>query len=181
MSAATRWSGRTSALNREEVLKEHRPLIFKLAKPYFDRASKDDLMQEGNIALLEALETWDPARGASLWTYARPYVLGAIFKAANKEDPSAPTEEDLLAEYAEEQLYPSPEDFYLIKEREALLQKAVVAAKLGEADRELLDAWMQCGGRQEEIGEILGLPQRTVSDRVKRLFAHIREHVARLS
>ncbi len=40
----------------------------------------EDLMQVGYVGLLKAINSFDPARGFSLATYARPYITGEIKK-----------------------------------------------------------------------------------------------------
>jgi RNA polymerase primary sigma factor len=43
-----------------------------------------DLMQEGVLALLEALRRYDPGLGVPFWAYAAPWVHGAIYRLAQE-------------------------------------------------------------------------------------------------
>ncbi len=68
------------------VIKKHERLIRYIAIPFASGGvSLDDLMQEGKIALLGAARTYDPSLGIALWTYARKFVLGAMFRFRTKE------------------------------------------------------------------------------------------------
>jgi RNA polymerase sigma factor (sigma-70 family) len=61
---------------RARVVEAHLPLIAAMARRYQKPplVSRAELIQEGVAGLLETLERYDPSRGASLWTYARPTV-----------------------------------------------------------------------------------------------------------
>lgn len=48
-------------------------------------ADRDDLIQEGRIALLTAIGRFDASRGVALWTFARPFVVGAMLRWASTE------------------------------------------------------------------------------------------------
>jgi RNA polymerase sigma factor (sigma-70 family) len=66
----------------EYLLTQHRPVIALLASlrrsiDPFDMASAD-LESAGRLALLEALQRFDPARGAKFTTYAYHFVRGAM-------------------------------------------------------------------------------------------------------
>jgi len=56
---------------RQRLIAEHLPLVVSLARPYAWRGvSLMDLVQEGNVGLLQAIEKFDPQRGVRLATYA---------------------------------------------------------------------------------------------------------------
>jgi RNA polymerase primary sigma factor len=65
---------------REELIEAFRPLIASIARGY-RRASaigRGELMQEGVVGLLRALERYDPARGVPFWAYATWWVRQAM-------------------------------------------------------------------------------------------------------
>jgi len=70
----------------------------------------DDLMQAGMIGLLEAVERYDPSRGASLQTYAEPRIAGAMmdmlrsFDEALRSDRSAQRRAALAQQLLEHRL-----------------------------------------------------------------------------
>lgn len=64
----------------QAVIRAHDGRIRVAALPFLRLgASMDDLIQEGRIALLLAMRKWQPDRGATIWTYARRFVIGAMF------------------------------------------------------------------------------------------------------
>jgi RNA polymerase sigma-B factor len=62
-----------------ELMRRHGPLARELAKRFSYRADlPDDACQVAMVALLRALRTFDPARGARFSTYAVPTILGTL-------------------------------------------------------------------------------------------------------
>jgi RNA polymerase sigma factor (sigma-70 family) len=67
---------------RQRLITEHLPLVVALARPYAWRGvAPMDLVQEGNVALLQAIEKFDPQRGVRLATYAAWWIRHAIGRA----------------------------------------------------------------------------------------------------
>jgi RNA polymerase primary sigma factor len=67
---------------RQRLIAEHLPLVVSLARPYAWRGvSLMDLVQEGNVGLLQAIEKFDPQRGVRLATYAAWWIRYAILRA----------------------------------------------------------------------------------------------------
>jgi RNA polymerase primary sigma factor len=65
---------------REEMVKAHLRLVVAIAKKYRRRSSVEflDLIQEGNIGLMHAIEKFDYRRGVKVSTYAVWWVRQAI-------------------------------------------------------------------------------------------------------
>lgn len=67
----------------------HLPLVksiaTKLCRYLPSTLDKDDLIQEGAVALVECLRSHDPARGA-FSTYAYPFIRGAMLDIIRKQD-----------------------------------------------------------------------------------------------
>ena len=66
---------------REAILTKYERLIHKLARKFAftaPNADHEDLVQEGRIGLLKAIETYDESYGASFMTWAYYHVRGAI-------------------------------------------------------------------------------------------------------
>ena len=69
---------RRSAL-RDAVVEAHLPLVRYLAARYRHLGEPlDDLVQVGTIGLINAVDRYDPSRGATLATYAAPTIVGEI-------------------------------------------------------------------------------------------------------
>ena len=64
---------------RNELAERHRGLAITLARRFNGRGEPlDDLLQVAMIALLRAIERFDPQRGNSFTTFATPTVLGEL-------------------------------------------------------------------------------------------------------
>jgi RNA polymerase sigma factor (sigma-70 family) len=65
---------------REELIDTFLPLIGAVARPYARHSAidRDDLMQQGVVGLLKALERYDPTLGAPFWAYASWWVRQAM-------------------------------------------------------------------------------------------------------
>ncbi len=73
---------------REELIDEFRPLIATVARPYCRHGSieRDELMQQGVVGLLEALERYDPSLGTPFWAYASWWVRQAMQQVTSELD-----------------------------------------------------------------------------------------------
>lgn len=70
------------AAARQELVRSHLRLVLFLARPYASRAvSLIDLVQEGNLGLLQAADLFDPGRGCRFSTYAGWWVRNCILNA----------------------------------------------------------------------------------------------------
>jgi RNA polymerase primary sigma factor len=76
--------GAFSALARSEkakrlLLERHLPHVRAFAQRYAGRGlDLDDVIQEGNIGLMRAIQTFDTSRGHRFWTYAQAWVWQRI-------------------------------------------------------------------------------------------------------
>ena len=64
------------AVAREELVEAFRPLIASVGRLYRGAPAVDraELLQEGVVGLLRALERYDPAQGTPFWAYAKWWV-----------------------------------------------------------------------------------------------------------
>lgn len=62
---------------REEVLRRYEDLVFSCVKQYRSRFDFEDLLQEGRIAMLQALEAYDPTK-YEFSTFAVHYISGKV-------------------------------------------------------------------------------------------------------
>ena len=65
------YKGRGSARSRARLIESYQPLVFKLAMRLRLREEiVMDMIQEGTVGLIEAVERYDPGRGARFSTFA---------------------------------------------------------------------------------------------------------------
>jgi RNA polymerase primary sigma factor len=74
------------AAAREEMIKANLRLVVKIAREYEDYGVPLlDLINEGNIGLMKAVERFDPTKGAKLSTYAAWWIKQAIRRALSNQ------------------------------------------------------------------------------------------------
>jgi RNA polymerase sigma factor (sigma-70 family) len=71
---------RVPGRDRDQLIEVFRPLIASVARIYRGTTSidRDELMQEGVVGLLRALERYDPDQGTPFWGYATWWVRQAM-------------------------------------------------------------------------------------------------------
>jgi RNA polymerase sigma factor FliA len=76
--------------DRDEQIRNLLPIVKKLARrlkrlvPNFDL---DDLVGDGSVGLIRAVDSFDPYRGPQLCDYARRLVVGAMLNGIRRMDP----------------------------------------------------------------------------------------------
>jgi len=77
-------------MDREATIRALLPIVRKIARrirALVPGADLDDLMGEGSIGLIRAVDHFDPGRGPSLEHYARRLILGAMLNGLRRMDP----------------------------------------------------------------------------------------------
>jgi RNA polymerase sporulation-specific sigma factor len=75
-------------LSITKIVEQYTPLVHKIVRKYAWMApshSREDLVQEGLVGVVKAIETFDLSRGTRLMTWVYPKVRGAVQGVARKE------------------------------------------------------------------------------------------------
>ncbi len=79
-----------AALRREALVLEHLPQVRLIARRFHEQlpdfVSLDDLISNGVLGLLAAIDLFDPSAGVQLGTYAESKIRGAILDALREAD-----------------------------------------------------------------------------------------------
>ncbi len=185
---------------REELILSNQPLVFFIARKYhIPGLPIKDLVQEGNMGLMKAAESYDPSKG-KFGTYAfwwiKAYILRAIKKnclvhvpllrqKANRHD-----KQDALfcrrVELEESAMVPSEEDDELFKtasENETKQGVQLMLSELTPRERRLicLRFGIGNGGKDytmEEIGRSVGLARERVRQILSKALTKMRKNQA---
>jgi RNA polymerase sigma factor (sigma-70 family) len=155
------------------VLK-HRRLIRHLASKHASSlVSVKDLEQEGLAAFLEAEKTFDAERETALWTYARPFVFGAMMRFATKEASEAarPCVDDAPEVEADQ-----PAADVQVERAQALAKLSASMVALSPQERKIVRLHMD-GQSFAEIAESLEMKKATVFDVYQGAIEKLRELV----
>jgi RNA polymerase sigma-B factor len=73
-----RWQEGRDVAARDELFARFEPLARKLARRYAGREPFDDLMQVASLALVKAIDRFEPDRGTAFSSLAVPTILGEL-------------------------------------------------------------------------------------------------------
>src|SRR3974377_111064 len=75
---------------RQQLLNEHLGLVYFVARQISHGVAKyvefDELVSAGSLALINALHSFDPARGLAFSTFAAPRIRGAVLDELRRQD-----------------------------------------------------------------------------------------------
>jgi RNA polymerase sigma factor (sigma-70 family) len=87
------YKDRGDAISRARLIESYQPLVFKVAMHLRLREEVVmDMIQEGTVGLIEAVERFDPARGVRFSTFATYRIRGRILNALHRDRPAAMAE-----------------------------------------------------------------------------------------
>lgn len=76
---------------REKIILAYRPLVFWMAKKFtISSSSYPDLIQEGMMALIKAVDKFDPSRKSRFTTYAFYRIKGQMVNFIQRKESKAP-------------------------------------------------------------------------------------------
>lgn len=164
---------------REEVLKTLLKIVPYVVQRYVEdayrRENYEDIVQAGNIAIWQCIDTWKPGLGMSLASWAFMYARKAVIQEVQRdvkylrshlhyefeEDVSSlQTDNDHTDEGEWEQA------------QEAHATYRAIRSRLPDREKTILDS-LRDGMTQQQIAARLGLSQGRVSRLIKQLFSEI--------
>ena len=77
-----------STIARQKLIESYQPLVFKVAMPYRDMQNIMDIIQEGTVGLIEAVESFDHSRGVAFSLYAVHRIRGRMIDFLRSEGKS---------------------------------------------------------------------------------------------
>ena len=167
------------------VVQQYTPLVHKIVNRYSWMApkhSREDLVQEGLIGIVKAIETFDLERGCQFMTWCYPQVRGAVTGVARKENrnPKYPLslEQSDWGSNLED-----PTVFELKDDKTAGMVKEILLVGCGSLDNKqaqiVCDRFGLLGKkelRQGEVAKKYGLSKQAVQSYLARFHRKVREH-----
>lgn len=94
--------------SKDKLIKHNLKLVIFIAKPFFNN-NFDDIIQIGNIALIEAIERFNTSTNYRFNSYAFPYIRGKILNYVNQNKIiSFPIDDEI--ELIEQTIFNSPDN-----------------------------------------------------------------------
>jgi RNA polymerase sigma factor (sigma-70 family) len=150
---------------KERLVLAHLRLVPAVASTYSGRLPFMDLVQEGNVGLVRAADSYDPAHG-TFAAYATRWVRRSIVRAVAAAEHSE----------AANQNGPTPEQTMLRRRvRQALRHLDAVEARVLEMRFGLLDGTTRT---LDEIGRRLGVTKERVAQILETALARLRDVVS---
>jgi RNA polymerase sporulation-specific sigma factor len=166
------------------IVHQYTPLVHKIVNKYSWMSpahSRDDLVQEGLLGIVKAIETFDLERGTRFMTWVYPQVRGAVQGVARKDNrmPKYPLslEQSDWAKNLED-----PSQFEVKDEYAAGLVKEIILAGCGSLDSKraqiVCDRYGLLGRkpmRQGEVAKKYGMTKQAINSHIARFSKIIRE------
>lgn len=70
---------------RRQIIEAYQPLVFKQALPFRSQQNVMDVLQEGTVGLIEAVERYEPERGVAFSLFAIHRIRGRMLDFLQKE------------------------------------------------------------------------------------------------
>lgn len=152
---------------REALILQYRPLVFWFVRQFqVSRSSFPDLVQEGMMALIEAVDRFDPEKGNRFSTYAYYRVRGHMVNFLQRRESRAPLPVDDMEPLMDLEGDHMPPDWMLVL-RDGM-------ASLSARESAVLDELVVQGTRAKEYAEELRVDVSYVYRIQRRALAKLR-------
>ena len=170
-----RYKGQGDARSRARLIESYQPLVFKLAmRLRLHREIVMDMIQEGTVGLIEAVERYDPGRGVRFSTFAAYRIRGRILNALDRER-ALPVVEGSEGELVQD--LGAADRLARVEDATVIEQIAAAIGRLPEREQRILRAMIS---REKEPRRIAGELRISLShlyrlqkQAVQRLQAHL--------
>jgi len=166
------------------VVEQYTPLVHKIVNKYAwmsPKHSRDDLVQEGLLGVVKALETFDLERGYQFMTWVYPQVRGAVQAVARKENrlpkyPLSIEQSDWAKNLEDTNQFELRDDFASNFVKEVIIagcgsvnskRAQIVCDRYGLLGRKAL--------RQGEVAQKYGMTKQAVNSHIARFSKIVRE------
>lgn len=171
------------------IVEQYTPLVHKIVNKYAwmsPKHSRDDLVQEGLLGIVKAIETFDLSRGTRFMTWVYPQVRGAVQGVARKENrqpkyPLSLEQSDWGSNLEDPNQYEVTEDY------STNLIKDIVMAGCGSLESKraqiVCDRYGLLGRkpmRQGEVARKYGMTKQAVNSHISRFSRIVREKMPEL-
>lgn len=163
-------SVRTSVEAEGTLLSRYLRLIRYYAGRFAPNGDVDDLVQEGLIALLQAIPQFDPEKQKRFSAFAQVCIVNRMRSFVRREQKAASPAEDLLKvlEAQGEFVDPdTPESIFLEKENFQAARMQVMAM-LSSREWEILQCVME-GASYAQAAEVLGTTPKSIDNAMQRI------------
>lgn len=155
-----------------ELIIRYKPVVEAIAVKYINSPlEKEDLVQEGMIGLLAAINSYKKEKGASFGNYARRCINNSIQSALKKvsrlKDIPQSSLVSLEEDYFDDVVHLSAEDEYLAKESVSTLN-SVLYEELSSFENEVLRLYIM-GCKYNEIAEKLDRNTKAIDNAIQRI------------
>lgn len=166
------------------LVRQYTPLVHKIVNKYAWMApkhSREDLVQEGLLGIVKAIETFDLERGTRFMTWVYPQVRGAVQGVARKENrapkyPLSLEQSDWAKNLEDPSVFEVRDDFT------AKRIKDIVLAGCGSLDSKraqiVCDRYGLLGRkplRQGEVAKKYGMTKQAINSHIARFTKIVRE------
>lgn len=161
----------------EALILRYTKLIFiKAAVFSASEADRDDLCQEGLMALLRAISSYDAGRNAKFSTFAEVCIVNQM-RTVRARAAKAPAVCENIDDVSEEVLSEeeTPESIYMNKEFFSELRRAV-ETELSGTERQVFDSVIR-GASYRETASMLGISEKSVDNAMQRARRKIRAYL----
>jgi RNA polymerase sporulation-specific sigma factor len=165
-------------LIKEIILKRLDYLVYAKIKGYKNKACYEDLLQEGKLGLLKAVEDFDITRGINFFKYARWHIQSCITRLTKRykreEAQKRRVMKDQIDNYEDEV---GPDIRYELLESFVVLRRAM--SNLPDIDRNVLIMRFGINGSNEytlkQIGETFSLTKQRIAQIEKKAISKIKK------